>query len=619
VNVCFFNRSFYPDFGAVGQLLAELADDLVHKYDCRVTVVTGSSLQTNAEAASNGNAWKIIHREQHDGVTVFRAKATTFGKERFTGRFANYLTYFFSACCAGLRVPRQDVVVSTTDPPIIGLAGLLAARRSKAKFVFLCQDVFPEVATLLEDFHSPAVNRALQWVNRFLIRKADSVIVVGETMRTRLIEGKGADPAKTTVIHNWADCSAIEPGPKQSSFSLANNLAGRFVVMHSGNVGLSQNLETLIEAAEQLRRYPAIVFVIVGEGVKKSSLEAMAEFNQLANVLFLPYQPKALLRESFGAADVFVISLKRGLAGYIVPSKLYGVLASGKPYIAAVDSDSEVAAITKACDCGLLAEPGNAKDLAEKILMLHRDRALAERLGANGRRSSFHYDRSNQIRAYFELFRKLTRPETKTSRTPFFKRSFDVLLSGVGLIVSSPLWLVIALAIKLEDRGPVFFAQERGGQTGGPFKSLKFRSMVPDAERRFGPLQASETDSRVTHVGRILRATAMDELPQLWNIFKGDMSFVGPRALPTHEIELNGSGDCVALEAIPGYRRRHDVRPGLTGIAQIYAPRDIPRRQKFRYDLLYVQKQSFCLDLRLIALSFWITLRGKWETRGPKI
>jgi lipopolysaccharide/colanic/teichoic acid biosynthesis glycosyltransferase len=143
--------------------------------------------------------------------------------------------------------------------------------------------------------------------------------------------------------------------------------------------------------------------------------------------------------------------------------------------------------------------------------------------------------------------------------------------------------------------------------------------MVPDAERKFGPVQALEKDPRVTRVGGVLRATAMDELPQLWNIFKGDMSFVGPRALPTHEIELNGSGDCVALEEIPGYTRRHGVRPGLTGVAQIYAPRDIPRRQKFRYDLIYIEKQSFWLDLRLIALSLWITLRGKWESRGRKI
>jgi lipopolysaccharide/colanic/teichoic acid biosynthesis glycosyltransferase len=110
----------------------------------------------------------------------------------------------------------------------------------------------------------------------------------------------------------------------------------------------------------------------------------------------------------------------------------------------------------------------------------------------------------------------------------------------------------------------------------------------------------------------------MDEMPQLWNIFRGDMSFVGPRALMPEEIEVNGFGQLVPLEKIPGYHERHSVTPGLTGVAQIYADRDIPRRYKFRYDLLYIQKQSFWLDLRLILLSFWITFRGTWEVRGSK-
>ena len=198
------------------------------------------------------------------------------------------------------------------------------------------------------------------------------------------------------------------------------------------------------------------------------------------------------------------------------------------------------------------------------------------------------------------------------------KRPFDILVSGLGLLVSAPLWALIALAVRLEDRGPVFYSQERVGKGGRRFKSGKFRSMVSDSDERFGPLQAMDGDSRVTRVGRVLRATALDELPQLWNIFKGDMSFVGPRALLPEEIEVNGNGELIPLEKIPGYRERHRVRPGLTGLAQIYAPRDIPRRHKFKYDLLYIKKQTFWLDLRLIALSVWITVRGKWEYRGRK-
>ena len=197
------------------------------------------------------------------------------------------------------------------------------------------------------------------------------------------------------------------------------------------------------------------------------------------------------------------------------------------------------------------------------------------------------------------------------------KRTFDVALSGLGLILSSPLWLVIATLVKIESRGPVFFSQARVGERGRSFDALKFRSMIDDAERGVGPLQATENDPRVTRVGRLLRATAMDELPQLWNIFRGDMSFVGPRALRPDEIESEG-GQSVPLVDVPGFAERCSVQPGLTGIAQIYAPRDVTRRQKFRVDRLYIRRRSFALDLRLILVSFWITARGTWEARERK-
>jgi lipopolysaccharide/colanic/teichoic acid biosynthesis glycosyltransferase len=202
---------------------------------------------------------------------------------------------------------------------------------------------------------------------------------------------------------------------------------------------------------------------------------------------------------------------------------------------------------------------------------------------------------------------------------PLPKRALDVVLSGIGLCLSSPLWALLAAAIKLEDGGPVFYSQPRAGEGGRVFQVWKFRSMIPDAEKYVGAVQATHNDPRVTRIGRLMRATAMDELPQLWNIFIGDMSFVGPRALRPGEIEVLGNGTMEALEDVPGYAERCRVRPGLTGIAQIHAPRDITRRHKFRYDRLYIRQQSFWLDMRLIALSFWITFRGRWEDRARKL
>jgi lipopolysaccharide/colanic/teichoic acid biosynthesis glycosyltransferase len=210
------------------------------------------------------------------------------------------------------------------------------------------------------------------------------------------------------------------------------------------------------------------------------------------------------------------------------------------------------------------------------------------------------------------------RREMTPARTPLSKRALDVTLSGIGLALSSPLWLLAAVAIRSEDGGPVFYRQERVGQGGRIFDALKFRSMVKNAEDGRA-VQATTNDPRVTRVGRVMRATAMDELPQLWNIFVGDMSFVGPRALRPQEVETNGSGELLTIDQIPGGRERTLVKPGLTGIAQIFAPRDITRRNKFRYDRVYIRNQGFWFDVRLILLSFWITARGKWEHTGSKL
>lgn len=199
------------------------------------------------------------------------------------------------------------------------------------------------------------------------------------------------------------------------------------------------------------------------------------------------------------------------------------------------------------------------------------------------------------------------------------KRVFDIAVSGAGLLVFAPVAAIIALAIKIEDGGPVFFLQERVGRDCRVFPAFKFRSMIVDAERATGPVQATHNDPRVTRVGRILRATAFDELPQLWNILRGDMSIVGPRPLRPGEADTTADGRLLPLSAIAGYEARHRVRPGLTGIAQVHAPRDLPRTGKFRYDLLYLRRATLCLDLKLIALSFWITARGRWEDRGRKV
>jgi len=202
---------------------------------------------------------------------------------------------------------------------------------------------------------------------------------------------------------------------------------------------------------------------------------------------------------------------------------------------------------------------------------------------------------------------------------PLLKRPLDIILSFLMMVLSLPVSIPIALAIKMEDGGPIFYRQERWGRNGTRFRAYKFRTMVPDSDSIFGIRQATENDFRITRVGRLLRAMGLDELPQIINIFSGDMSFVGPRSLAVGEIVRDEKGNVIDYEDIPGFQERLRVRPGLTSLAVIYIPKDSPPHRKFRYDLLYINRQSFGLDLRLIVLSFWISFCGKWESRRQKI
>lgn len=203
-------------------------------------------------------------------------------------------------------------------------------------------------------------------------------------------------------------------------------------------------------------------------------------------------------------------------------------------------------------------------------------------------------------------------------KEPVLKRPFDIFLSGIGLILSAFFWVLIWMLIIIEDGRPVFIRQIRVGKGGRLFTLWKFRSMKKSTLGEKLYRQATENDTRITIIGKFLRNTALDELPQLLNIFTGDMSFVGPRPLLSWEREINDDGH-TTIEYTPGYRMRISIRPGLTGFAQVCAPRDIPRRFKFKLDTRYIRNMNFLLDLKLIFISFLVTLTGNWEKSSTKL
>lgn len=384
------------------------------------------------------------------------------------------------------------------------------------------------------------------------------------------------------------------------------------VVLFVGRLVPYKGVGVLIDA---LRYAGDVAVVVIGDGPLRAELECQAAgFGVQARAHFLGAADEDTTAAWYGACDMCVLpSVTRAEAFGIVQIE---AMARGKPVVS-TRLQTGVPWVNVDGETGLTVPPGDAAALGDAIRTLAADGALRARLGQQARaRYLAEFTEGRMTARTAALYRQVIQ-EPSIVRTPWIKRAFDATLAGIGLVLSAPVWALAAALIKLEDRGPVFYRQDRVGQHGTRFRVLKFRSMIVHAERDRGPLQASAGDPRITRVGRMMRATAMDELPQLVNILRGDMSFVGPRALRPGEIETGGSRP-VAMEAIEGYRERTAVKPGLTGVAQIYAPRDVTRRHKFRYDRVYVKRQSFWLDVRLILLSFWISMRGTWEHRQRK-
>jgi colanic acid biosynthesis glycosyl transferase WcaI len=271
-----------------------------------------------------------------------------------------------------------------TDPPIIANVALVIARRFRAPLVVVSQDVFPEIAVELGRLENPLVVASLRRAISYYLRRADRVVAIGDTMRQRLVE-KGARPATVRVIPNWVDTSTLTPQPHDNEWAREYGLAGRFVVMHSGNVGHAQDLDSLVRSATFLRDLDDLSILVIGAGARHAELVALAERLEAESVRFLPYQPRSLLAKTLSSAHLHVVGLAAGLAGYVVPSRLYGVLAVGRPVIAAADADSETAQVVARVGCGIVVPPGRPELLAAELRRVRSGDYDLAAMGARGR------------------------------------------------------------------------------------------------------------------------------------------------------------------------------------------------------------------------------------------
>lgn len=366
------NQYYWPGVEATANLLTELAEDLAAEFD--VTVVTGELHGHHGLPA----------RQNRNGVEIVRVASLAFERSRLSRRALNYVSFLAITLMRSLVDRRPDVVICMTDPPIVGDIALLVARRFRAPLLVISEDVFPEIAVELKRLDNRLLVGALRQLVRLYLKRTDRIVAIGETMRTRLI-AKGASPERIDVIPNWVDTNVLAPQERDNEWAREHGLVGKFVVMHSGNVGHAQGLETLVLAATFLRDLDDLEVVIAGFGARHASITALAERVE-APIRFLPYQPRELLPYSLSSADVHFVSLAPGLAGYVVPSRLYGIMAVARPVIVAADPESEVSKVVSQIGCGVVLPPARPELVANAIRDLHERRHELPELGAKGRR-----------------------------------------------------------------------------------------------------------------------------------------------------------------------------------------------------------------------------------------
>jgi colanic acid biosynthesis glycosyl transferase WcaI len=394
-RVLVFNQYYWPGVEATAHLLSELCEALAEDFE--IVVVTGT-VRDRAEAPE---------RLFRNGVEIVRVASTAFDRRRLVPRALNYLSFLASSFITGMRLERPDVVLCMTDPPIIANIALPVARRFRAPLVVVSQDVFPEIAVELGRLEQPVAIEVLRHLISFYLRRADRIVAIGDTMRERL-QAKGAPADRILVIPNWVDTGSIAPVERDNEWAREHALDGRFVVMHSGNIGHAQDLDVLVRAASFLRDLDDVVVAIIGTGARHQALTALAERIEADAVRFLPYQPREIVSQSLSSADVHFVGLARGLAGYVVPSRLYGILAAGRPVIVSADSQSETARLVQQVGCGVVVAPGRPDLAAEAIREMHEGRHDLAEMGKRGREYVLSEgDRSTAVQRYRSLLSEL--------------------------------------------------------------------------------------------------------------------------------------------------------------------------------------------------------------------
>ena len=405
---------FYaPDLGPSAALYEMLCEELV-RLGCEVSVITAVPHYPTGRVAKEFRG-RLVQREWRGGVDVTRVRVPSVDRARLGQRILVFFCFQLLAAAAGLT-RRYDVLLASSPALEVLLPVLALGVLRRKPMLYSVHEIYPDVGVKLGIFRHRPVIKAIDWMERLCVRRAGYVRVLSEGYK-RVLESKGTPGSKLAVIWDWVDTDFIRPLPRRNPFSAQWGLDDHFVAMYAGNLGLTQGLEQVVEAARLLEEEAAIRIVLVGDGAGKAGFEQSVERAGLKNVQFIPFQERKLLPWVLASADVSLLTLKRGMGADSVPSKCYSIMASGRPIIASVDEGSDTWKVIQRAGCGLCLEPDNPRALARTILELRRDQGLRARLGALGRAYVVqHHSKQAAAQEFRNLLRSLVGEEKAPSR-----------------------------------------------------------------------------------------------------------------------------------------------------------------------------------------------------------
>ena len=395
-RILFLNRSYWPDAEATGQLLTELCEDLTGRFD--VSVLAGQPNQN-----PNGETYNRSRHQERNGVLIERVRHPQWSKRSLIGRAINLIGFLFAATFRSLRISRPDFVIVETDPFMLPMLGRWLKWWHGSRLIVYLQDLYPDVAVVLEKVREGWLTRLIRWQLTAAYRQADAIVVLSGDMKNTLINW-GIESSRIVCIENWVDTSSVFPVKTKNAFRERFGLHSKFIVMHSGNMGLSQYLDNVLKAADLLGDRTDIEVFLVGDGATRRGLEETAIQFDLNNVRFLPYQPREELAQSLSAADIHLISMHPEVHRCLMPSKLYGILASGSPVLAIAAEESELARSIDEFQIGFTVPPGDPVALAERLRWCADHRIELVEMGERARSVAVeHYDRKRQTSRFADL------------------------------------------------------------------------------------------------------------------------------------------------------------------------------------------------------------------------